>query len=472
MPAGTPEPPTREHEAALRAARAILDDAVVTFRGRPVGTQAAHDPRFAAAFNYRECFVRDFFPSALVYLADGEPEIVRNFLEAVAELCARDRWMTGQDLHPGVMPASFRVENHDGEERLVADFGDRAIGRVAPVDSMMWWAILLLVYQRATGDTDLAGEAEVQRRLRLGLDLCLKASFEVFPTLLVPDGCCMIDRRMGIYGHPLEVQALFGALLDVGCALLESTDADRSLLERATERHEVLRSYVREHYWLDRSRLNEIHRFRTEEFGATSVNALNIHPDSIPAWVNDWLPEEGGYLVGNLGPGRIDFRFFALGNSLAVLFGLASEEHASQLFRLFDERWADLAGPTPMRISFPAVEGDEWRVLTGSDPKNRPWSYHNGGSWPVLVWPFVAAALRAGRRDLADRAFRRVASRCEADAWPEYYDGREGRMVGRFANLRQIWSATAVLVGHRLLQRPEIGDWLRIDSAGCQDDPR
>jgi len=27
----------------------------------------------------------------------------------------------------------------------------------------------------------------------------------------------------------------------------------------------------------------------------------------------------------------------------------------------------------------------EWRIVTGSDPKNFPWSYHNGGNWPVLL---------------------------------------------------------------------------------------
>ena len=31
----------------------------------------------------------------------------------------------------------------------------------------------------------------------------------MFPTLLVTDGSCMIDRRMGIHGHPLEIQVSY-----------------------------------------------------------------------------------------------------------------------------------------------------------------------------------------------------------------------------------------------------------------------
>ena len=30
---------------------------------------------------------------------------------------------------------------------------------------------------------------------------------------------------------------------------------------------------------------------------------------------------------------------------------------------------------------------------TGSDPKNWPWSYHNGGHWPSLLWFFGTAVL-------------------------------------------------------------------------------
>ena len=448
-----------DSDARLRSARKILEGSVISYRGRPVGTSAATDPRFAAAFNYRECFVRDFVVSGLVFLADDQPQIVTSFLRSVNSICSQGQEMRGFDLHPGVMPASFRVEDDNGEERLKADFGDRAIGRVAPVDSMMWWVILLDLHRIATGDEELVSSSEVQNRLEQILDLCLKASFEVFPTLLVPDGCCMVDRRMGMYGHPLEIQALFHALLSKAPALLQPGDGSAALLERAATRERALSTYVRKRYWLDAARLTEIHRYRTEQFGSTGVNALNIHADSLPRWVVDWLADGGGYLVGNLGPGRIDFRFFALGNLLAVLFGLATTDQAEALFDLYEKRWDDLVGTAPLKLCFPAAEEAEWRLLTGSDPKNRPWSYHNAGSWPVLLWAFVAAALKVGRRELADRAYGGFVARCPKERWPEYYDGRDGSLVGRFANLEQVWTAAALLASRQLLDRPELLRW-------------
>jgi hypothetical protein len=79
---------------------------------------------------------------------------------------------------------------------LMADFGESAIGRVAPVDSGFWWIFLLRAYTKSTGDTSLAEMPECQKGMRLILSLCLSEGFDTFPTLLCADGCCMIDRRM------------------------------------------------------------------------------------------------------------------------------------------------------------------------------------------------------------------------------------------------------------------------------------
>jgi len=407
--------------------------------------------------------VRDFVVSALVFLADRQTEIVRNFLEGVLELRTQQRAMAGHEIEPGVMPASFRVvTKEDGTERLLADFGERAIGRVAPVDSMMWWTILLGAYVRETGDEELAEGREFQRTMHLILELCLKDSFEVFPTILVPDGSFMIDRRMGVYGHPLEIQALFYGVLQTAQDLLRPTPENLQVTKLALHRQQALRTYVRIFYWLDLGRLNEIHRYNTEEFGTGSVNMLNIYPESIPAWVVDWLPENAGYLVGNLGPGRMDFRYFALGNLLSILFGLATDEQARAIMDLYEARWADLVGAMPAKICYPALQGVEWHLITGADPKNVPWSYHNGGNWPVLVWALAAAALKTGRQDLARRAIDTARERLNRDGWPEYYDGRAGHLIGRRANLNQVWSAAGLLFAYKLM---EDRHWLSLFSA-------
>lgn len=442
---------------ALDDAYRLLDASVMRYRGGPVGTAAAGDATGLAADNYGDCFIRDFMVSGLVFLADGNIDIVRSFLLASLEVTEREHDMPERTIHPSVMPASFRVQPDPGTgERLVGDFGERAIGRVAPVDSILWWTLLLCATIQASGDRTLAERDDVQRNLKRLLALCANDAFEVYPTLMVPDGSFMVDRRMGVYGHPLEIQSLLYGALRRALHYVEKTQDNERLIAVGEDRLRRLRDYLRRFYWLDLQRLSEIHRFPTEEFGGTGVNALNIHPESVPEWVIEWLPDEAGYLVGNLGPGRMDFRFFSQGNLLAILFGLATDRQAAYIMALIETRWSDLVGAMPLKLCYPALTGEAWRLLTGSDPKNVPWSYHNGGNWPVLLWTLVAASLKTGHRSLAERAFALAAKRLPRDHWPEYYDGKGGRLIGRRANLGQTWSAAALILAHKLLEDPAL----------------
>lgn len=70
----------------------------------------------------------------------------------------------------------------------------------------LWWIILLNAFGKCTGDLRLQERVDVQTGIRMILKVCLADGFDMFPSLLVTDGSTMIDRRMGIHGHPLEIQ--------------------------------------------------------------------------------------------------------------------------------------------------------------------------------------------------------------------------------------------------------------------------
>ncbi|GMP47802.1 hypothetical protein CsSME_00015382 [Camellia sinensis var. sinensis] len=189
-----PHPMVAEAWEALRRS-------LVFFRGQPVGTIAAYDHASEEVLNYDQVFVRDFVPSALAFLMNGEPDIVKNFLLKTLQLQGWEKRIDRFKLGEGAMPASFKVL-HDPvrkSDTIAADFGESAIGRVAPVDSGFWWIILLRAYTKSTGDLTLAETPECQKGMRLILALCLSEGFDTFPTLLCADGCSMIDRRMVRY---------------------------------------------------------------------------------------------------------------------------------------------------------------------------------------------------------------------------------------------------------------------------------
>ena len=439
---------------SIQAAYDLLERSLIFHRGRPVGTAAACDESAVAA-NYSECFVRDFVPSALVFLMKGRHEIVRNFLETVMELSGHQPVMKGHKRSMGLMPASFHVVEEAGEEQVITDFGDRAIGRVTPVDSALWWMVLLRAYVVTSGDDAFAAREDVQRCISNILDLYLRERFESSPTLLVPDAAFMIDRRMAVYGYPLEIQTLYYGMLMSAHELLVHSERNAKLIGDLAALSNALVDHLQHYYWIDRKRFNQMHRFESEQFGRDVVNKLNVYPESIPGWMDGWLDARSGFFVGNVGPGRIDFRFFAQGNLLAVLFGIANGDQAQCVMNLYLRHWDALVGEMPLKILYPAMVGEKWRFSTGSDPKNVPYSYHNGGNWPVLIWPFVTAAIRVGRVELAEQALDTMNKRLATDEWPEYYDGRRGDLIGRRANFSQVWSATGLIIAHEVMENPD-----------------
>ncbi|GLJ10025.1 hypothetical protein SUGI_0120510 [Cryptomeria japonica] len=451
----------------------LLRDAVVNYCGSPVGTVAANDPSDGTTpLNYDQVFIRDFVPSALAFLLRGESEIVRNFLLHTLQLQSWEKTVDCYSPGQGLMPASFKVRtvpldgnNEAIEEVLDPDFGESAIGRVAPVDSGLWWIILLRAYGRITGDYALQERVDVQTGIKLILRLCLADGFDMFPTLLVTDGSCMIDRRMGIHGHPLEIQALFYSALRCAREIMIVDDGSLNLMRAVTSRLSALAFHIREYYWLDMRKLNEIYRYKTEEYSHDAVNKFNIYPDQIPSWLVDWMPDQGGFLIGNLQPAHMDFRFFSLGNLWAIATSLTTPEQAESILNLIESKWDDLIGKMPMKICYPALEYEEWRIITGSDPKNTPWSYHNGGSWPTLLWQLTVACLKMGRPDLANRAVEVAETRLSRDRWPEYYDTKTARFIGKQARLYQTWSIAGYLVAKSLLANPALATILT-----CEED--
>ena len=430
-----------------------LEKSILYYKGIPVGTLAAYDVS-VEALNYDQCFVRDFVSSALLFLIKGKTEIVRNFLEVTLKLQPKERQLDAYKPGRGLIPASFKVRLDQGQEYLEADFGEQAIARVTPVDSCLWWMLLLRAYIVAKKDFSLAYQPEFQQGIRLIMELCLATRFDLYPTLLVPDGACMIDRRMGISGHPLEIQVLFYAALRAARELLICR-GNEDIVEAIDHRLPLLSAHIRQHYWIDIHRLNAIYRFKSEEYGNKAVNIFNIYADSLPYYELDkWLPKKGGYLGGNIGPSQLDSRFFSLGNLMAVISDLASQEQSQAIMTLIEERWEDLVGDMPMKICYPALENEEYRIVTGCDPKNIPWSYHNGGSWPVLMWMLAAGSVKTKRIYLGQRAIEIAQARLCEDEWPEYYDGKKGRLIGKQARTYQTWTIAGFLLAKELLHNP------------------
>lgn len=71
----------------------------------------------------------------------------------------------------------------------------------------------------------------------------------------------------------------------------------------------------------------------------------------------------------------------------------------------------------------------------------------------VLLW-LLTACIKTGRPHIAKRAIELIELRLARDSWPEYYDGKVGRYIGKQARKQQTWSIAGYLVSRMMLEDP------------------
>ena len=101
-------------------------------------------------------------------------------------------------------------------------------------------------------------------------------------------------------------------------------------------------------------------------------------------------------------------RFDLLGNSLAILTGIASPSRSRKLVAWVEAECEAMRGGTDLTVDLPPClfpyilpHHPDWRARYAR--YNQPGEYHNGGVWPFICGFYVAACVVAGRMGLAER---------------------------------------------------------------------
>jgi len=148
-------------------------------------------------------------------------------------------------------------------------------------------------------------------------------------------------------------------------------------------------------------------------------------------------------------------RFDTLGNLLAILLEVASPE---QTAKILDYAYAvGLDEPYPIQVLYPVIRQGEpdWRHYYWVRNLNQPHHYHNGGIWPFVGGFYVAALVKAGRLEEAERQLEKLArlnrlGRKGPWEFNEWFHGVSGRPMG-FEG--QSWSAAAYIYAFESVQR-------------------
>jgi len=99
-------------------------------------------------------------------------------------------------------------------------------------------------------------------------------------------------------------------------------------------------------------------------------------------------------------------RFDLLGNSLAILSGIASPSRADEMISWIEEECSSMRERGELAIDlppnfFPFIKPDDPDWLPRYEIFNKPGDYHNGGIWPFICGLYVAALVAAKKYTLA-----------------------------------------------------------------------
>jgi hypothetical protein len=99
-------------------------------------------------------------------------------------------------------------------------------------------------------------------------------------------------------------------------------------------------------------------------------------------------------------------RFDLLGNSLAILSGIASSSRADEMISWIEEECSSMRERGELAIDlppnfFPFIKPDDPDWLPRYEIFNKPGDYHNGGIWPFICGLYVAALVAAKKYTLA-----------------------------------------------------------------------
>lgn len=100
-------------------------------------------------------------------------------------------------------------------------------------------------------------------------------------------------------------------------------------------------------------------------------------------------------------------RFDLLGNSLAILSGIASPTRANEMISWIEDECAGMRDKDELAVDlppnfFPYIKPEDPDWLIRYAEYNNPGEYHNGGIWPFICGFYIAALVAAKRYKLAE----------------------------------------------------------------------
>ncbi len=157
-------------------------------------------------------------------------------------------------------------------------------------------------------------------------------------------------------------------------------------------------------------------------------------------------------------------RFDLLGNSLAILSGIASPTRAAEMISWIEEECQSMKAKGELAVDLPPnffpfikPKDPDWQVRYSI--YNNPGEYHNGGIWPFICGFYVAALVAAKRYKLAEekllvltQIMRETNNKEIKFGFNEWLKAQDGKPMGQDW---QTWSAALYLYAAKCVEEKD-----------------
>lgn len=154
-------------------------------------------------------------------------------------------------------------------------------------------------------------------------------------------------------------------------------------------------------------------------------------------------------------------RFDLLGNSLAILSGIASPTRASEMISWIEKECnalknsGDLLADLPPNF-FPFIKPEDPDWMPRYSKFNKPGDYHNGGIWPFICGIYIASLVAAKKYQLAEKKLYELTKLVKISVdknlhfgFNEWFKAQDGRPMGQDW---QTWSAALYLYATKCVE--------------------
>jgi len=169
-------------------------------------------------------------------------------------------------------------------------------------------------------------------------------------------------------------------------------------------------------------------------------------------------------------------RFDLLGNSLAILSGIAPSTRAEEMISWIEEECAEMRKRGELAVDLPPnffpfikPEDPDWRKRYKL--YNNPGEYHNGGIWPFISGLYVAALVAAKKYKLAEKKLLALTNLIKTSTdtnidfgFNEWLKAQDGKAMGQNW---QTWSAALYLYAVKCVEEKRTPFFDKIRN--CQD---